>query len=106
MWIHLVTKKEKAVHKLTLKMKVPRGRERFKHCPMACRSSLNFRHEKIDNKMYCVVCIMFGIVNRLKYIFGLTNSLEVREHQGMFTFFIKVCIHMFPVDIWIVSHQK
>ena len=22
--------------------------------------SLNFSHEKVDNKMYCVVCIMFG----------------------------------------------
>ena len=26
--------------------------------------SLNFRHEKVDNKMYRVVCIMFGIANK------------------------------------------
>ena len=25
---------------------------------------MNFRHEKIDNKMYCVVCIIFGIANK------------------------------------------
>ena len=25
---------------------------------------INFRHEKVDNKMYCGVCIMVGIVNR------------------------------------------
>ena len=25
---------------------------------------INFRHEKVDNKMYCVVCIMFGIENK------------------------------------------
>ena len=25
---------------------------------------INFRHEKVDNKMYCVVCIMFGITNK------------------------------------------
>ena len=24
----------------------------------------NFRHEKFDNKMFCVVCIMFGIANK------------------------------------------
>ena len=25
---------------------------------------INFRHEKVDNKMYYVVCIMFGIANK------------------------------------------
>ena len=28
------------------------------------RFSLNIRHEKVGNKMYCVVCIMFGIANK------------------------------------------
>ena len=23
-----------------------------------------FRHEKVDNQMYCVVCLMFGIANK------------------------------------------
>ena len=26
--------------------------------------SLNFRHEKVDNKIYSVGCIMFGIANK------------------------------------------
>ena len=26
--------------------------------------SLNFRHEKLDNKLYRVVCILFGIANK------------------------------------------
>ena len=25
---------------------------------------INFRHEKVDNKLYCVVCIMLGIANK------------------------------------------
>ena len=25
---------------------------------------IDIRHEKTDNKMYCVVCIIFGIVNK------------------------------------------
>ena len=25
---------------------------------------INFRHETVDNKMYCVVCIMFDIANK------------------------------------------
>ena len=25
---------------------------------------INCRHEKVDNKMYCVVCIMFSIANK------------------------------------------
>ena len=25
---------------------------------------INIRHEKVDNKMYCVVCIMIGIANK------------------------------------------
>ena len=27
-------------------------------------ATVNFRHEKVDNKIYCVVCIMFGIANK------------------------------------------
>ena len=29
--------------------------------------SLYFRYENVDNKIYCVVCIMFGIANK-KYV--------------------------------------
>ena len=50
-----------------------------------------FRHKKVDNQMYCVVCITFGIANKNHvkrpisntWFYIWVNSLEVREHQGM-----------------------
>ena len=50
-----------------------------------------FKQEIVDNKMYCVVCITFGIANKnhvkrpsSNTCFNIwVNSFEVREHQCM-----------------------
>ena len=36
----------------------------MKHADFEKTFIINFKHEKIDNKMYCVVCIVFGIPNK------------------------------------------
>ena len=42
---------------------------------------INFRGEKIDNKMYCGVCIMFGIANK-KYM----NRPDSNSYLGQQSF--------------------
>ena len=51
--------------------------------------SLNFRHEKVNNKIYCVVCIMFGIANK-NYV-KRNNSNSCLGQQSCKLENIKVC---------------
>ena len=37
---------------------------------------INYSHEKVDNKMYCVGCIMFGIANKNYVTIPDTNILK------------------------------
>ena len=41
---------------------------------------INFRHEKVDNKMYCVVCIMFGIANK-NYVIRSDSNLYLCQQS-------------------------
>ena len=50
---------------------------------------INCRHEKVDNKMYCVGCIMFGIANNENYVTRPDSNSYLGQQSKLEN--IKVC---------------
>ena len=54
---------------------------------------INFRQERVDNKMYCVVCIMFGIANK-NYVKSPDSNSYLGQQSRLEN--IKVCYWAVP----------